>query len=105
MRHKVIMAYCDRLQWCLDSNGGHIDVLYKWKVFFFVYLFFMMFSKNIRFSPWFVKKTEISKKFSCTDFIINPLFSFTCQKKTPKFCLHCCKGRFDRPEDHWEIVI
>ena len=28
MRHNAIMAYCDRLQRCLDIGGGHIEVTY-----------------------------------------------------------------------------
>jgi hypothetical protein len=28
MRHKAIIAYCDRLQRCLDIEGGHIEVIY-----------------------------------------------------------------------------
>jgi hypothetical protein len=28
MRHNAIIAYCDRLQRCLDTEGGHIEVIY-----------------------------------------------------------------------------
>ncbi len=49
MRHKTSITYCDRLQRCLDIEGGHNEVIYALKISTFNVLLYDVFEKYMVF--------------------------------------------------------